>query len=320
MSNVSVVIPLYNKAKYITRAVKSVINQTFQDFELIIVDDGSTDASLDAVNKINDQRIKIISQENAGPGAARNHGLKEAQSSLVTFLDADDEFLPTFLEVTTNFLDLNPKCASVTTGFLQYPSGRPSIEIYGKRYGLTGGIHELQPHTPAKLAHFLQVYMNPWSTLCRTEILRYFGGFMENHCNYGEDQFLYIKLAFNQKFGIIMEPHAIYHTEASELAANRLSVRPVIPFLIDPEPIYKNCPRDKIKLLERTLEFKASLVARYYLQDVTPPDINAAKNLLKRFPYVGGDLYARIITLLWLYTNRLSRIIRPIKRMLKPPP
>ena len=81
MSNVSVVIPLYNKAKYITRDVKSVINQTFQDVELIIVDDGSTDASLDAVNKINDQRIKIISQEIDVQGADINHGLKKPKKT-----------------------------------------------------------------------------------------------------------------------------------------------------------------------------------------------------------------------------------------------
>ncbi|WP_455076980.1 glycosyltransferase family 2 protein [Prevotella koreensis] len=95
---ISVIIPLYNKEKIVERSVNSVLNQSFKDFELIIVDDGSTDKSFEIVNKIKDDRIKLIKQKNAGPSAARNRGVKESKTDWVLFLDSDDELLKDALE------------------------------------------------------------------------------------------------------------------------------------------------------------------------------------------------------------------------------
>lgn len=86
----SVVIPLYNKEKYIRRAVDSVLNQDLEDFELIIVNDGSTDQSLAELDDITDSRLKVVNQDNAGVGAARNTGIREAKFGWVALLDADD--------------------------------------------------------------------------------------------------------------------------------------------------------------------------------------------------------------------------------------
>jgi len=94
----SIIIPLYNKEKYIFQTLQSVLNQTFQEFEIIIVDDGSTDSSLLETKKINDTRVRIVTQKNAGVSAARNRGLKEAKYDLIAFLDADDDWLPNHLE------------------------------------------------------------------------------------------------------------------------------------------------------------------------------------------------------------------------------
>ena len=94
---VSVVIPLYNKDKYIARALDSVFGQTCQDFEVIVVDDGSTDNGAEIVRSYKDRRLRFIRQANAGPGAARNHGIQESRAPLLAFLDADDEWLPEFL-------------------------------------------------------------------------------------------------------------------------------------------------------------------------------------------------------------------------------
>lgn len=95
---VSVIIPLYNKEASIKRAVYSVLSQTFQSFEIIIINDGSTDNGLEIVRGINDNRIKIIEQKNSGVSAARNRGIMEAVSDLIAFLDADDEWMPDFLK------------------------------------------------------------------------------------------------------------------------------------------------------------------------------------------------------------------------------
>lgn len=94
----SVIVPAYNRAHLIPRAIRSVLNQTFHDFELIIVDDGSTDNTKEVVTKIEDFRIRYIRQENKGRSAARNTGIVEARGQFITFLDSDDEALPGWLE------------------------------------------------------------------------------------------------------------------------------------------------------------------------------------------------------------------------------
>ena len=86
----SVIIPLYNKEVSIESTIRSVLNQTFTDFEVIVINDGSTDRSCDVVESINDSRIKLIHQDNQGVSAARNHGIREANLEWVAFLDGDD--------------------------------------------------------------------------------------------------------------------------------------------------------------------------------------------------------------------------------------
>ena len=98
----SVVIPLYNKEKYILRTVNSVLNQSFKDFEIIIVNDGSTDNSLAKVQAIEDDRIRIVSQVNSGTGAARNRGIKESNGIWISFIDADDEYANDYLREVFN--------------------------------------------------------------------------------------------------------------------------------------------------------------------------------------------------------------------------
>lgn len=94
---ISVIIPLYNKEKYIVCALQSVLNQTFGDFEIVVVNDGSTDNSVAEVGKIKDSRIRLIHQKNAGVSAARNRGIEVAKGDLIAFLDADDEWKPEYL-------------------------------------------------------------------------------------------------------------------------------------------------------------------------------------------------------------------------------
>lgn len=108
---ISVVIPLYNKRGMVARTLRSVLAQTFRDFEVVIVDDGSTDGSVEEARSVMDERIRIVSQQNAGVSAARNRGIAEARYNLIAFLDADDEWKPTYLETQYNLYKKYPDCA-----------------------------------------------------------------------------------------------------------------------------------------------------------------------------------------------------------------
>jgi len=101
----SVVIPVYNRADVLERALRSVLEQSFQDFEIVVVDDGSKDDPRAVVQSINDPRIRYVLQENKGGAAARNRGFDEARGRFVALLDSDDRFLPHHLESMHRLLD-----------------------------------------------------------------------------------------------------------------------------------------------------------------------------------------------------------------------
>lgn len=99
MPEISVILPVFNSEEFIGKAIESVLAQTFEDFELIIVNDGSTDSSKDIIDSFEDERIRLITQSNQGPGAARNNAFKMAQGRYVMYLDSDDWFISDALEV-----------------------------------------------------------------------------------------------------------------------------------------------------------------------------------------------------------------------------
>lgn len=98
MAFFSIIIPLYNKEKFIENTIQSILDQTFQDFEIIVVNDGSTDKSEEKLKQFKDSRIIYFSKKNEGASTARNYGIEKANSGFITFLDADDYWYPTFLE------------------------------------------------------------------------------------------------------------------------------------------------------------------------------------------------------------------------------
>ncbi|MEB3181394.1 MAG: glycosyltransferase family A protein [Nostocaceae cyanobacterium] len=113
MPKVSVIIPAYNSMIYLPEAVESVLHQTFEDFEVIIVNDGSSDGIENWVAQITDLRVKLISQANQGLSAARNTGIKNARGEFITFIDADDIWEPTKLEKQVHCLEEKPKVGLV---------------------------------------------------------------------------------------------------------------------------------------------------------------------------------------------------------------
>lgn len=124
----SVVVPIYNRAALVGRAIRSILAQSFQDFEIILVDDGSTDNLHSALKFIEDSRIRLVCQPNRGASAARNHGIDLARGKFVAFLDSDDTFLPHHLEAmkfllrdTDDVVAYSPVCAQRGKDFIVKP-------------------------------------------------------------------------------------------------------------------------------------------------------------------------------------------------------
>lgn len=212
----SVVIPLYNKEKHIQRAIKSVLAQTVQDFELIIVDDGSTDGSYEAANKIYDPRIRFIRQENRGVSAARNRGVSEAKYDWVAFLDADDEWLPEFLETMLKLQSQFPEASAYSSLYSRAEkSGKlttPDVSRFFPR-GYQGYIE-----------NFLNIIrtvlpFNMSSFVVRKEAFQSVGGFPLG-VKYGEDVDLFIRISLIYKIAYANDSLVIYHQEAENRACD----------------------------------------------------------------------------------------------------
>ena len=129
---ISVIIPLYNKETGIATALRSVLAQTYQDFEIVVVDDGSTDGSVAIVESFDDPRIRLIHQQNAGVSAARNRGIAEAKGEYIAFLDADDEWMPEFLGEIVALQREFPECKAQATNYSFCSNGVKSSTILRK--------------------------------------------------------------------------------------------------------------------------------------------------------------------------------------------
>lgn len=259
---VSVIVPLYNKGPWVRRSLDSLAAQTFRDFEIIVVDDGSTDDGPSVVAEYPDDRIRLVRQKNAGPGAARNRGIGEAHGELLAFLDADDEWTPDFLEENVRALEsAGPQVGAIVCGYVEYPSRICRAQMWARR-GVREGVFRATPDVPASRLVHLLAYMNPWATVVRANVLQRHGGFYgRDRCLYGEDAYLWLKVLLNESVLFTLAPRVNFHTEASSLSKNLKGARPVEPFLKDPEELEASCPGPLRPLLRQVLAIRASKTA-----------------------------------------------------------
>jgi len=291
MPKITVIIPLYNKEKYIARALESVLAQTYRDFELLVIDDGSLDRSAEIVRGCGDLRLRIISQANAGPGAARNRGIKESKAGLLAFLDADDEWMPEFLEKSLNALEANPDCAMTTCAHFLGREKLDLARVFKKKYGILGGAWQVDSGMSGLEIMHSCYLLNSWAILCKREAAEKYGGFRTKDCH-GEDMFLWLQVAFNHRIFRLMEPLVWYHSEASELGAGRKGGPPLQAFLAEPGPIRAACKPGNREALERFLAQFALSTANARAID-NPQDVDY---LLKAFPEmrIFGWEYAKL--------------------------
>jgi len=129
----SVIIPTYNRERFIKRAIKSVLNQTCKDYEIIVVDDGSKDRTKKMVSSFG-SRVRYVYQKNQGPSTARNTGIQEARGEYIAFLDSDDQFLPRKLEKNKKFLEENQDALFLYSWYYSIKKGKQRRAIKTKSY------------------------------------------------------------------------------------------------------------------------------------------------------------------------------------------
>ena len=219
MPEVSVVIPLYNKGPYIARAIQSVLNQTEQNFEIIIVDGRSADEGPEVVKSFKDQRIIFFEQGGTGVSAARNEGVSYSRSDFIAFLDADDEWMPTHLETLVRLKKSMPEAGLYCTAYKVSETNGNIRDV---------NIREV-PNPPWEgiIPNFFRTVAlgeNPsWTTVVglRKEVFQEAGGFPENTW-YGEDTYLWGLIALKHPIVFSWDIGAIYHKEASNRVCHRI--------------------------------------------------------------------------------------------------
>ena len=216
---VSVVIPLYNARDVIAETVTSVLAQTWKNYELIVVDDGSTDGSSEMVMKFKDN-LRYVKQENAGVAKARNRGIAESVGESVALLDHDDLWHPTKLEKQVRMLDAHPEIGMVITDVAH-------LDQYGTPNGIVGSAYNPMDEF-AKL--FLQGFIpTPSSAMIRQSVFNSVGVFDEEFHSAGlDDHEMWARIAAHCKISNIQEPLTYHRNRDDKPVQVELEHRPVL--------------------------------------------------------------------------------------------
>lgn len=212
MPTVSIIIPTYNRGHVLSRAIQSVLNQTYQDFELIIVDDGSTDHTEKLVKSFASEKIRYIRHAaNKGPSAARNTGIRSAKGNYIAFQDSDDEWMPDKLEKQIKaFEKAPPEVAIVYTGCHIIANNK-------KQYSPSATI---TPKDGDLFSSFLKhSFLRQQQTLVKRECFEKAGMFDERFPP-AEDRELFLRMSKYYQFKYINEPLVIIYPQPDSLSAN----------------------------------------------------------------------------------------------------
>jgi glycosyltransferase involved in cell wall biosynthesis len=181
---ISIVNPLYNKEYSISNTISSVLSQSYRDFELLVINDGSTDRSINIVETFNDDRIRIINKPNGGVSSARNRGIKEAESEWIAFLDGDDYWDPSFLSTLLDLKERYPDAAMYTGQYAQVNNSKEIIRL-DRFPPIREGYFDLFSYLYAVHSSSILVNKNVFK-LC---------GYFDENLTHGEDTDMWIRIA-----------------------------------------------------------------------------------------------------------------------------
>ena len=216
---VSVVVPAHDAAATIEATVRSVLRQSLQDFEVIVVDDGSSDDTAERVEALADPRVRLVRQQNGGPSAARNAGIDAAAADTISFVDSDDLWLPTYLETMTVALASRPDAAFAYTDAWLFDDARRSVSSLS----VMGAQHPPTPPPADPRAFLLELLERNFvytSTTVRRDVLREVGGYDER-LRYGEDFELWARVVESGRTPVCAPGRlAVHRRHASSLTAD----------------------------------------------------------------------------------------------------
>lgn len=219
MPKFSVVISVYNKEKYIAKTLESVLNQNFNDFEVVILNDGSTDNSEAEILKFNDPRIRYFSQENSGASAARNFTIKQAQTNLIALMDADDYWYPFYLEEQNRLVNKFPQHSVFATATEVNRNGKTFKNSYSiKTIGNTATVVDYFE------ASQLDSVLLSISTVIKKDVFEAVGWY-NPEIKSGEDTDLYVRIGL--KYPVVFSPKvcATYFMKKSGLFSSAKNLK-----------------------------------------------------------------------------------------------
>ncbi|BAZ22456.1 putative glycosyl transferase [Kalymmatonema gypsitolerans NIES-4073] len=241
MPKVSVVIPAYNAVAYLLEAVESVLKQTFTDFEVLIVDDGSSDGTVEWVSQIKDPRVRLISQQNQGSSGARNTGITAALGEYIALLDADDIWEPTKLQKQVRYLEENPSVGLVDTWTVL-------IDQQGKSTGKVVVSYAEGDDVWKQLVQFKTVCCCDSTPLIRRSCFETVGLF-NRELPFLEDLDMWIRLASHYRFAVVKEPLVRYRQHPGSKSTNCQATLEAFRTII--EKAFESVPAEVLPLRQR---------------------------------------------------------------------
>lgn len=231
LPKISIIIPAYNSENTIAQTINSVLDQSFNDWELIVINDGSQDTTLDIILQFNNPHIKVFSYPNSGLPKSRNRGLEHAVGEFVSFLDADDLWTPDKLDSQFQALQANPQ-AAVAYSWTNCIDEKSKFLRRGTYISATGNVY-----ANLLLLNFLENGSNP---LIRRDALNLVGGFDES-LNAAQDWDIYLRLAANYAFVAVPSPQILYRISSNSMSTNALKLEAASLTVI--ERAFKKAPQ-----------------------------------------------------------------------------
>jgi len=292
----SVLIPLYNKENFIQRTLKSLFEQKFQDFDVIVVNDGSTDKSLDTVKSLKSDKIRLLNQQNQGVAAARNNGVKLSNAQWIAFLDADDIWKPEHLQELKNCIDKLPEAELVSNAYkIKLEHSFIKTPVYSKN--LSMDISYIDNYLEYS---FIDQLFWTSSIAVKKEIFEALEGFDED-LKTGED--LDFMIRFSKKYKIGYNPiHTITYNRITE---NNLSDAHTLlekKKYID-KHLYEEVKDPQLKKYLDINRYSLALQAKMnqnkelykqILSEINPSNLNTKQSLLIKFPGFALNLLKKI--------------------------